>query len=465
MLAAMDWLVREPNTTCFFHYSGHGGQVRDVDDGRPTGMDDTLVPVDHERQGQIDADMLHEHLVTNLARGSTLFAVLDCCHSGSALELPFVYRSDDNGNISVIDVFRDGAKLVSGAGALMRGGLSMKKVGQAKDLIADGTKFFQAFGGGGEGGARSRGLGGLLGGGDDDDGDGDGYLHHDTSFAEHEERTDEKKRVSMFSGCADHQTSADAKIGGRATGAMSWAFLKTIREDHTPTYEEVSEVCLLRRQCDGHRLTMNWSDVARDAQTTPPEQLPAGAAVVDGSQDELERAVDDLKPIRHDVSCVLTAECWYLLGSVWICLGPVSKLRYILGSIVSHLLCITQTARYRPSIHRFSKAGLPRPRGVCSSKEVLYSACSESRPIGRQRRCVQLLGRWSDATRRVFRSSISLSASGGVRASFALPSLRLGVPCLLRISPGLRICRRVSSSFGGGRCLMRRGGDESWSVA
>lgn len=32
MLAAMDWLVSEPNTTCFFHYSGHGGQVKDTDD-------------------------------------------------------------------------------------------------------------------------------------------------------------------------------------------------------------------------------------------------------------------------------------------------------------------------------------------------------------------------------------------------------------------------------------------------
>lgn len=233
MLAAMDWLVSEPNTTCFFHYSGHGGQVKDTDDNRPTGMDDTLVPVDYERRGQITADLLHEHLVTKLARGSTLFAVLDCCHSGSALELPFVYMSDDNGNINMFDTFKQGVKILSNANHLIQGGLSLNNINNARQLVSDTSSFFKNFGGGGEG--SKRGIGGLMGGDDDD-----GYLHHDTSFAESEERADEKKKVTMFSGCADHQTSADATIKGKATGAMSWALLKSIRADSTPTYEEVS---------------------------------------------------------------------------------------------------------------------------------------------------------------------------------------------------------------------------------
>lgn len=233
MLAAMDWLVSEPNTTCFFHYSGHGGQVKDTDDNRATGMDDTIVPVDYERKGQITADLLHEHLVTNLARGSTLFAVLDCCHSGSALELPFVYKSDDEGNISIFDNFKQGVKILSNANHLIQGGLSLNKINDARALITEGSSFFKNFGGGGQG--SRRGIGGL--GGDDDD---EGYLHHDTSFAEAEEREKEKKMVTMFSGCADEQTSADATIKGKATGAMSWALLKTIRADSTPTYEEVS---------------------------------------------------------------------------------------------------------------------------------------------------------------------------------------------------------------------------------
>ncbi len=36
--------------------------------------------------------------------------------------------------------------------------------------------------------------------------------------------------VIQFSGCRDEQTSADAFIGGEATGAMSFALIKTIAE-------------------------------------------------------------------------------------------------------------------------------------------------------------------------------------------------------------------------------------------
>jgi len=40
----------------------------------------------------------------------------------------------------------------------------------------------------------------------------------------------EHKRVIMYSGCKDDQTSADATIGGGHVGAMSWAFLKVMAE-------------------------------------------------------------------------------------------------------------------------------------------------------------------------------------------------------------------------------------------
>lgn len=42
----------------------------------------------------------------------------------------------------------------------------------------------------------------------------------------------ENKSVFMFSGCKDEQTSADAFIGGRHVGAMSWAFLQCMRQDY-----------------------------------------------------------------------------------------------------------------------------------------------------------------------------------------------------------------------------------------
>lgn len=78
MLAAMDWLVSEPGCTLFLHYSGHGGQVRDVDSNRSTGLDDSLVPVDFESNGQLSSTLLHQHLVTRMAPGCTLFVLMVC---------------------------------------------------------------------------------------------------------------------------------------------------------------------------------------------------------------------------------------------------------------------------------------------------------------------------------------------------------------------------------------------------
>lgn len=112
ILAAMDWLVSEPNTCLFLHYSGHGGQIPDPDGHRSSGFDDTIVPVDFERHGQISSAVLHRHLVSQLPSNSTLFIIFDCCHSGSALELPFVYRTDEYGNINMIDNLRKGVQLV-----------------------------------------------------------------------------------------------------------------------------------------------------------------------------------------------------------------------------------------------------------------------------------------------------------------------------------------------------------------
>ena len=102
ILAAMHWLVSEPNTCNFLHYSGHGGQVKDPDGDRESGLDDTIVPVDYERSGQINSDTLHKTLVSALPQNSTLFVIFDCCHSGSAIELPYVYRSDADGNVSMV---------------------------------------------------------------------------------------------------------------------------------------------------------------------------------------------------------------------------------------------------------------------------------------------------------------------------------------------------------------------------
>jgi hypothetical protein len=187
--------------------------VQDPTGMRPSGILDTICPVDFQERGQINSDTLHEHLVSRLPPNSTLFVILDCCHSGSALELPFVYRSDDDGNVSVIDNLKMGAHLMGEANDLLMGGFSFNKLAEAQDLYAGATNFFRSFKHMGE--AAPPGLG---------------------EDANYSANAQEQKMVTMFSGCRDDQTSADANINGMSEGAMSWAFLEIMKQDQTPTY-------------------------------------------------------------------------------------------------------------------------------------------------------------------------------------------------------------------------------------
>ncbi len=213
MLAAMDWLVSEPHTQCFLHYSGHGGQVKDPDGDRDSGFDDTIVPVDYQQNGQIDSDTLHRRLVSKLPPSSTLFVVFDCCHSGSAIELPFVYRTDADGNVNLIDNVKQGLHLMETAKHLLQGGFSYDKVNDAKQLFAGAQSFFSSL--------KHR---------NEPQEDGLGEEHFMEDWAH------EGKSVFMFSGCRDDQTSADATISGSPSGAMSWALLETLYSRPDLTY-------------------------------------------------------------------------------------------------------------------------------------------------------------------------------------------------------------------------------------
>jgi len=218
MLAAMDWLVSEPGTQCFLHYSGHGSQVRDPDGDRDSGMDSTICPVDYQEHGQLDSDTLHRRLVSALHPTSTLFVVFDCCHSGSAIELPFVYRTDSEGNVNLMDNVKQGLRLMQGAQQLLQGGFSTAKVRDAKQLLGGATSFFKGLTHRGEGEVDEQGLG-------------------EENFQE--DWVHEGKSAFMLSGCRDDQTSADANIGGSPSGAMSWALLKTLYSTPGQSYIEV----------------------------------------------------------------------------------------------------------------------------------------------------------------------------------------------------------------------------------
>ena len=213
ILAAMAWLVSEPGTCNFLHYAGHGGQVPARSDYSDGDLDDTIVPYDFERNGQIPSGILHRALVSCLPPNSILHVVFDCCHSGSAVELPYVYRADGDGNVTMMENVQAGMRLFGDlqASHLLQGDLSIEDVfmsGEGSGLLSDAKSFFN--------GLRHKNEADSFG------------LGHVGGFEE-EYRSEGLKAVWMYSGCRDDQTSADAAISGSHVGAMSWAFLECMR--------------------------------------------------------------------------------------------------------------------------------------------------------------------------------------------------------------------------------------------
>jgi hypothetical protein len=114
-----------------------------------------------------------------------LTCIFDSCHSGTVLDLPFVYSTA--GEIKEHNLFKHAGKGLLSAGiAYARGDTD----GALSSILSLGRQLME-----------SRNV-------------SDQARRKNTSQAD----------VIMFSGCKDDQTSADAHEAGKATGAMSYAF-------------------------------------------------------------------------------------------------------------------------------------------------------------------------------------------------------------------------------------------------
>lgn len=86
IIKALDQLVAEsgPSDLVYFHFSGHGSQVKDLNGDEEDGLDETIIPQDG-RTGNvrdITDDELDEIFARLKARSAVI--VLDSCHSGTA---------------------------------------------------------------------------------------------------------------------------------------------------------------------------------------------------------------------------------------------------------------------------------------------------------------------------------------------------------------------------------------------
>ncbi|XP_023635687.1 metacaspase-2 isoform X2 [Capsella rubella] len=97
---AMHWLVLscKPGDSLVFHFSGHGNNQTDYNDDEIDGFDETLLPMDHRTSGVIVDDEINATIVRPLPYGVKLHAIIDACHSGTVLDLPYLCRMDRLGN-------------------------------------------------------------------------------------------------------------------------------------------------------------------------------------------------------------------------------------------------------------------------------------------------------------------------------------------------------------------------------
>lgn len=74
----------------YFHYSGHGSQVRDQNNDESDKLDETIVPADFQKSGMITDDLLRS-VVNNVPQGAKFVAVIDACHSATSFDLRYLY--------------------------------------------------------------------------------------------------------------------------------------------------------------------------------------------------------------------------------------------------------------------------------------------------------------------------------------------------------------------------------------
>jgi hypothetical protein len=89
ILTHLNWLVSglKPGEHVFFHYSGHGGLIRDADGDEVSGFDGCIYPINNGNMESISDDELRARIAMKIPTGSKCFVILDACHSGTAVDL------------------------------------------------------------------------------------------------------------------------------------------------------------------------------------------------------------------------------------------------------------------------------------------------------------------------------------------------------------------------------------------
>jgi len=158
----------------WFHFSGHGSLVRDKNGDEESGADSCICPIDVARSGNISDDIIRNNLAALVPKGVRLYMVLDACHSGTGCDLRYKY--DDSSYLT--------SRLAT---------LPEKYI--PNDWSLQQTNY---------------------------------------EFKRYSKTAGE---VFCISGCQDEQTSADAFLGGQASGVVTHLLLNCLNNNSQSTYK------------------------------------------------------------------------------------------------------------------------------------------------------------------------------------------------------------------------------------
>lgn len=93
ILKYLDKLVEKSNKGCsslWFHYAGHGIYINDKNKDEKDFKDECIVSSDERL---ITDDEFRQRFTTRINKNTKLFCLMDCCHSGTIMDLRYKYRS------------------------------------------------------------------------------------------------------------------------------------------------------------------------------------------------------------------------------------------------------------------------------------------------------------------------------------------------------------------------------------
>ncbi|TFG95767.1 caspase family protein [Candidatus Thorarchaeota archaeon] len=191
MKSGLTWLVTgaQPGDVLFFHYSGHGSQIRDTSDPdvEVDGLDEIICPVDLDWNTKLITDDYMKWVFDQVPAGVNLTVFLDCCNSGTALDQAESYQP--------------------------------LGVGEARDVaVQKGSRYLPP----------------------------PAHLMPLLENRAPKPRMVQSRHVDntgmLITGCQSHQTSADAYIGGRYNGAATYSLVSSCKvADYNINYKTLIE--------------------------------------------------------------------------------------------------------------------------------------------------------------------------------------------------------------------------------